>query len=83
MYVIRRQDGILQVPQSLNTEDGRLVGDAYVEVGPDDPEYERLLAESITEEELAGHRHRWREENDELERQFLAYKAEQEAEPDR
>ncbi|MEU9834265.1 hypothetical protein AB0D67_22295 [Streptosporangium sp. NPDC048047] len=78
MYVIRLADGTLRVPQSLSSDDGRLIGNAYVEISPGDPDYDRWLAESLTEEEFALRRRRWLEENDELEREFLAFKAEQE-----
>ncbi|WP_055479051.1 hypothetical protein ACQP1K_02790 [Sphaerimonospora sp. CA-214678] len=78
MYVIRLGDGTLRVPQSLTSDDGRLIGNAYVEVAPGEPEYERWAAESITEEEAARRRSRWLAENDELEREFLAFKADQE-----
>ncbi|ETK34510.1 hypothetical protein [Microbispora sp. ATCC PTA-5024] len=77
MYVIRLGDGTLRVPQSLTTGDGRLIGNAYVEVVPGDPGYDAWLAESITEEEEAERRRRWREGDEELERAFLAFKAEQ------
>jgi len=77
MYVIRLADGTLRVPQTLASDDGRLIGNAYVEVLPGDPDYERWLKEAVSEEELAAARRRWREENDELERAFLAFKAEQ------
>ncbi|MGP3918023.1 hypothetical protein OHA25_04270 [Nonomuraea sp. NBC_00507] len=78
MYVIRLADGTLRVPQSLTSEDGRLIGNAYVEVQPGDADYEQWLAESLTEEEAATRRKRWEEENDDLEREFLEFKAEQE-----
>jgi hypothetical protein len=78
MYVIRLADGTLRVPQSLTSEDGRLIGNAYVELQPGDADYEQWLAESLTEEEAARRRRRWEEENDDLEREFLAFKAEQE-----
>ncbi|GGS82460.1 hypothetical protein GCM10010156_46410 [Planobispora rosea] len=77
MYVIRLADGTLRVPQSLSSDDGRLIGNAYVELSPGDPDYDRWLPEALTEEEMAERRRRWREENDELEREFLAFKAEQ------
>ena len=77
MYVIRLADGTLRVPQSLTSSDGSLIGNAYVEIAPGDPEYDRWLPESITEEEDAARRRRWQEENDDLEREFLAFKAEQ------
>ncbi|GAA1609805.1 hypothetical protein GCM10009733_002520 [Nonomuraea maheshkhaliensis] len=78
MYVIRLADGTLRVPQSLSSEDGRLIGNAYVDVQPGDPDYEQWLPESLTEEELELRRRRWEQENDELEREFLAFKARQE-----
>jgi hypothetical protein len=78
MYVIRLADGTLRVPQSLTSEDGRLIGNAYVDVQPGDADYERWLPESLTEEEAAERRRRWEEENDDLEREFLAFKAGQE-----
>ncbi|WP_449063366.1 hypothetical protein [Planomonospora algeriensis] len=77
MYVIRLADGTLRVPQSLSSDDGRLIGNAYVELSPGDPEYDRWLPESLTEEEAAERRRRWLAENDELEKEFLAFKAEQ------
>jgi len=77
MVVIRLADGTLRVPQSVTSDDGRLIGNAYVDVAPGDPDYELYLVESITEEEAAERRRRWQEENDELEREFLAFKAEQ------
>ncbi|GAA4977164.1 hypothetical protein HD597_009763 [Nonomuraea thailandensis] len=78
MYVIRLADGTLRVPQSLTSQDGLLIGNAYVEVQPGDPDYEQWLPESLTEEEAELRRRRWEEENDELEREFLAFKARQE-----
>ncbi|ACZ83602.1 MULTISPECIES: hypothetical protein [Streptosporangium] len=79
MYVIRLADGTLRVPQSLSSDDGRLIGNAYVELSPGDPDYDRWLPEALTEEESAQRRRRWLEENDELEREFLAFKAEQDS----
>ncbi|MGW0808451.1 hypothetical protein [Nonomuraea sp. NPDC002799] len=78
MYVIRLADGTLRVPQSLTSEDGRLIGNAYVSVQPGEPGYEQWLPESLTEEEAELRRRRWEEENDDLEREFLAFKADQE-----
>jgi hypothetical protein len=80
MYVIRLADGTLRVPRTLASEDGRLIGNAYVEVEPGDPGYDEWLRESLTEEEAAERRNRWAEENDDLEREFLAFKADQEGE---
>ncbi|WP_246366022.1 hypothetical protein [Nonomuraea rhodomycinica] len=77
MYVIRLADGTLRVPRTLTSEDGRLIANAYVDLVPGDPDYDRWLPESLTEEELAERRVRWQAGNDELEREFLAYRAEQ------
>jgi hypothetical protein len=76
MFVIRLADGTLRVPQSLTSDDGRLIGNAYVEIAPGEPDYEQWLPESITEEEEASRRRRWQEDNDALEQEFLAYKSE-------
>lgn len=78
MYVIRLTDGTLRVPQSVTSDDGRLIGNAYVELRPGDPDYERWLPEAVTEEEMAERQRRWQEGNDDLEREFLAFKAERE-----
>lgn len=78
MYVIRLADGTLRVPQSLTSEDGRLIGNAYVELEPGDPDYDTWLPESLTEEEATERRERWLTDNDDLEQEFLAFKAEQE-----
>ena len=77
MYVIRLADGTLRVPQSLTSEDGQLIGNAYVEIEPGEADYERWLPEALTEEEVAARRLRWAAENDALEREFLTFKAEQ------
>lgn len=80
MYVIRLPDGTLRVPHSVLAEpdeagEGRIVADAYVEIGPDDPDYDRLLRESLTEEELEDRRRRWRDEDADLLRRFEEWKA--------
>ncbi|HEY8480479.1 MAG TPA: hypothetical protein VIL71_11660 [Spirillospora sp.] len=84
MYVIRLPDGTLRVPTSVLTDpgesgpgagEGRIIADAYVEIGPDDPDYERLLRESLTEEELQDRRRRWRDEDADLLRRFEEWKA--------
>ena len=36
MYVIRLPNGNLLVPDSAVSEDGQLMSEAYVEIGPDD-----------------------------------------------
>jgi hypothetical protein len=91
MYVIRLPDGNLRVPVGVvgpgrehrrehddtQRETGSVIGQAYVEIGPDDPDYERLLSQSITEEELADKRRRWRADDDALRQEFEEFKAEQ------
>lgn len=79
MYVVRLADGTLRVPQTLSSDDGRLIGNAYVDLVPGDPDYERWLPEALTEQEIVDRQRRWQEANDEMEREFLAYKAEQES----
>ncbi|MEU8123642.1 hypothetical protein AB0C21_33435 [Spirillospora sp. NPDC049024] len=83
MYVIRLPDGTLRVPHSVladgedgpEAREGRIIADAYIEIGPDDPDYDRLLEESLTEEELAERRRRWRDEDADLLRRFEEWKA--------
>jgi hypothetical protein len=87
MYVIRLPDGTLRVPvgavgpgregRRAQGDTGRVIGQAYVEIGPDDPDYQRLLDQSITEEELADKHRRWRTEDEALRREFEEFKAEQ------
>ncbi|GLY79906.1 hypothetical protein [Actinoallomurus iriomotensis] len=87
MYVIRLPDGNLRVPvgvigperaeKAAHGETGNVIGQAYVEIGPDDPDYQRLLEQSITEEELADRRRRWRADDDALRQEFEEFKAEQ------
>jgi hypothetical protein len=75
MFVIRLPNGNLLVPESATARDGRLVGDAYVEVGPADADYERFAANALTQEEVDERRRRWREGDEPLRRQFLDFLA--------
>jgi hypothetical protein len=87
MYVIRLPDGNLRVPVGVVgpgrddkvTQRGtaEVIGQGYVEIGPEDPEYPRLLGQAITEDELADRRRRWRAEDEALRREFEEFKAEQ------
>lgn len=87
MYVIRLPDGNLRVPVGVvgpgrggrgpRSETDGVIGQGYVEIGPDDPDYSRLLEQSITEEELADRRRRWRADDEALRREFEEFKAEQ------
>ena len=46
MFVIRLPNGNLQVPQTaVHTGDGRIIGDVYVEIGPQDADYARLVGD--------------------------------------
>ena len=75
MYVIRLPNGNLLVPESATAQDGRLVGDAYVEVSPADADYERFAASALTQDEVDERRRRWREGDEPLRRQFLDFLA--------
>jgi hypothetical protein len=75
MYVIRQPNGKLLVPQSAATDDGAIIGDAYVEIGPEDADYERLVGQALTPEELDERRRQWQEGDDSLRRQFLDFLA--------
>jgi hypothetical protein len=75
MYVIRLPNGNLLVPQSAASDDGAIIGDAYVEIGPDDADYERLASQAVTQDELDERRRRWQEGDDTLRRQFLDFLA--------
>ena len=78
MFVIRLPNGNLMVPESAIGEGGRIIGDAYVEIGPDDADYERLAKNALTEEEVQVRRQRWQAEDEALQREFLAYRAQRE-----
>jgi hypothetical protein len=73
MNVIRLANGNLLVPESALSPDGQVLADAYVEIGQDDPDYERLAANAVGEAEYAQHRRRWRDGDADLRRVFLDY----------
>ena len=75
MFVIRLPNGNLMAPESAIEQQGQVVGDAYVEVSPADPEYARLARQAISEEELDRQRRRWREGDEALRREFEDYLA--------
>jgi hypothetical protein len=75
MFVIRLASGNLLVPEYAIGQDGRLLGDAYVEIGPDHDDYARLAAEAITEQDDQARRQRWQEGDESLRREFLDYLA--------
>jgi len=74
MSVIRLVSGNLLVPEYA-VGDGRLFGDAYVEIGPDHADYSRFASEAITEQEDQARRERWRDGDESIRREFLDYLA--------
>src|SRR5215472_15912638 len=58
MYVIRLPNGNLLVPESVASDGGSLMSDAYVETGPHYIEYEQLPADALTAEDVAERQRR-------------------------
>jgi hypothetical protein len=75
MFVIRLASGNLLVPEYAATHDDRILGNAYVEIGPDHENYARLAAQAITPEEESARRQLWRDGDEALRREFLDYLA--------
>ncbi len=75
MYVIRLPNGNLLVPESALADNGQLLGDAYVEIGPGDADYARLAEQAMTEQELERRRRRWQDGDEALQRQFAEFLA--------
>ena len=75
MYVIRLPNGNLLIPESVASDGASLMSDAYVEIGPDDVDYEHLAADALTLEEFEERRRRWQEGDESLRRQFLDFVA--------
>lgn len=73
MFVIRLPNGNLKVPQTASGHDGRIIGDAYVEIGPQDADYARLAAQALTEDEVAQRRRQWSEGDEALRREFQEF----------
>ena len=74
MFVIRLPNGNLQVPQTaVRTGDGRLIGDVYVEIGPEDTEYARLAEQALTPDEVEERKDRWRAGDADLLREFQEF----------
>jgi len=73
MFVIRLPNGNLRVPQTAIGNEGRMLGDAYVEIGPQDADYARLAAQAITPEEAEQRRDRWRRDDEALRQEFLEF----------
>jgi hypothetical protein len=73
MFVIRLPNGNLQVPETAIGKDGRVIGDAYVEIGPEDTDYARLAEQAMTPEEAEQRRQEWRAGDAALHREFLEF----------
>jgi post-segregation antitoxin (ccd killing protein) len=73
MFVIRLPNGNLKVPQTAIGHDGRVLGDVYVEIGPQDADYSRLAAQALTPEEAERRRDRWQAEDEALRQEFLEF----------
>ena len=72
MFVIRLPNGNLLVPQSA-IHQGRIIGDAYVEIGPQDSDYARLAAQAMTMDEVEQRRAAWRAGDEALHRELLEF----------
>jgi hypothetical protein len=77
MFVIQLPNGNLLVPESVLAEEGQLIGDAYVEIGPADADYRRLAEQAVTEKEMEERRRQWEAGDEELQRQFAEFLASQ------
>ncbi len=74
MFVIRLPNGNLQVPQTaVHTGDGRLTGDVYVEIGPEDTDYARLAEQALTPDEVEERKDQWRTGDAALLREFQEF----------
>jgi hypothetical protein len=75
MFVIRLPNGNLMAPESAIDAPGRVIGDAYVEISPADPDYARLSRQAVSEEELDLRRQQWRDGDEALQREFESFLA--------
>jgi hypothetical protein len=73
MFVIRLPNGNLQVPQSAIREDGRVIGDVYVEIGPQDADYARLAEQALTPDEVEQRKLDWRAGDEALRRELQEF----------
>jgi hypothetical protein len=71
MFVIRLANGNLLVPEYAMG--GGMIGDAYVEIGPDHTDFARLSATAVSWQEDEERRQRWRDDDESLRREFLDY----------
>ncbi len=75
MFVIKLPNGNLMAPESAVDADGQVVGDAYVEISPADPEYARLAEQALSEQEVEDRKRQWRDGDEALRREFEEYLA--------
>ena len=74
MFVIRLPNGNLQVPATaVHTADSRLIGDVYVEIGPEDTDYDRLSEQALTPDQVEERKERWRAGDAALLREFQEF----------
>ena len=74
MFVIRLPNGNLQVPATaIHTGDSRLIGDVYVEIGPEDTDYDRLSEQALTPEQVEERKQLWRSGDAALLREFQEF----------
>jgi hypothetical protein len=73
MFVIRLPNGNLQVPQTAIRQDGRVMGDVYVEIGPQDEDYARLAEQALTPDEVEQRKLDWRAGDEALRREFQEF----------
>jgi hypothetical protein len=73
MFVIRLPNGNLQVPQTAIRQDGRVMGDVYVEIGPQDADYARLAEQALTPDEVEQRKLQWRAGDEALHREFQEF----------
>jgi hypothetical protein len=74
MFVIRLPNGNLQVPATaVHTGDSRLIGDVYVEIGPEDSDYDRLSEQALTPDQVEERKQRWRAGDAALLREFQEF----------
>ena len=83
MFVIRLANGNLMVPESALAKRGQLMGDAYVEIGPEDADYARLAVHAITEQQLEERRRSCQDGDAALQRQFAEFLASQDGDGER
>ena len=73
MFVIRLPNGNLRVPQTAIRQDGRVMGDVYIEIGPQDADYARLAEQALTPDEVEQRKMQWRAGDEALHREFQEF----------